>query len=307
MKFSAAVILAAAIGVSAHPSHHAHRNAHRSVEGREFVMAKKPAPPAPTTTTAPPPPPPATSSVAPAPSSAPPAANAAVAVDSSSSSSSSSPASSSSASSGAGYKPFCNGVKKRATLAQIAYAGNTGAPGNPGCNIMEIPSSAASNYDYTMKFVNQGSSEQACVCWNKIGPDGGINGFFKNNEAISFKVAGGGESHVAVEGNSQVGCSCGSGEVPVTSFGQYAGTWVEADFENESNGGWSGFDASALVAAKFGLPIPGMEVCGQGTCSTINPGGTGTNAYLGGMEDDDGVGGNIPKGRLALTVKINTN
>lgn len=306
MKFSAAVILATAIGVSAHPSHHAHRNAHRSVEGREFVMAKKPAPPAPTTTTAPPPPP-ATSSVAPAPSSAPPVANAAVAVGSSSSSSSSSPASSSSDSSGAGYKPFCNGVKKRATLAQIAYAGNTGAPGKYGCNMMEVPSSAASMYDYTMKFVNMGNSQQACVCWNKIGEDGGVNGFFKNNEAISFNLAGNGEAYVAFEGNSQVGCSCGSGEVPLTSFGQYAGTWVEADFENKSNGGWSGFDASALVAAKFGLNIPGLEVCGQGTCSTINPGGTGTNAYVGGTEALDGIGGNLAPGKAALTVKVNTN
>lgn len=306
MKFSAAVALAAAIGASAHPSGHAHRNAHRSVEGREFVMAVKPAPPAPpapATTTAPPPPPPppATSSVAPAPSTAaPPVANTAAAVDSSSSSSASSPAGSD-----AGYKPFCNGVKKRATLAQIAYAGNTGAPGNPGCNIMEIPASAASKYDYTMNFVNQGSAEQACVCWNKIGPDGGINGFFKGNQAINFKLPGNGEAHVAFDKNSQVGCSCGPGSVPLTSFGQFAGTWVEADFCNESNGGSSGYDASALVAGKYSLDVPGLQVCGsRGSCSTINPGGTGENAYLKGMEDLDGVGGNVPPGPLKLTVKV---
>ncbi|ATY59288.1 allergen Asp F4-like protein [Cordyceps militaris CM01] len=287
MKFSAAVVLAAAMGASAHPSHHAHRNAHRSVVGREFVMAKKPAPPAPTTV----------APSAPAPTTVTPATISVASV---------APASPS-ADAGSGYKPFCNGNKKRATLAQIAYSGNTGAPGNYGCNIMEVSASAASSYDYTMKFVNAGSSAQACVCWNKIGPDGGINGFFKNNQAIDFNLPVGGETYVAVEGNSQIGCSCGSGAVDLTSFGQFAGTWVEADFANESNNKWSGFDASALVPAKFGLKIPGMSVCGQGVCSDIYPGGAGKNAYLGGMEAADGIGGNIKPGPLALTVKVNTN
>ncbi len=305
MKFSAAIVLAAAMGAAAHPSHRAHRNAHRSADGRVFVMNQKPAPPAPTTTDAAPPPPAATSSVAPAPSPAPPVANAAAAVGSSASSSSSKPSSSSSVKSG--YKAFCN--KKRATDAQNAYVGNTGASqgGQYGCNIMEISADAVDLYDYTMKFTNQGSGEQSCVCWNKIGPDGGMNGFFSNNQAISFKVAGNGEAHVAFDTNSQVGCSCGSGSVPLTSFGQFAGTWVEADFGNASNGGWSGFDASCLAAAKYGLQIPGLEVCGKGTCSTVHAGGSGVNAYLGGMEAEDGVGGNVAPGPLALTVKINTN
>lgn len=287
MKFSATVVLAAAMGASAHPSRHAHHNAHRSVVGREFVMAQRPAPPAPA---APEAPAPAATTVAPSPSA--PEVSAA-------SSSSASP------SSGSGFKPFCSGNNKRATLAQIAYAGNTGASGNPGCNIMEIDSSAASSYDYTMKFVNNGGSDEACACWNKIGPDGGINGFFKNNQALNFKLPANGDAYVAVDGNSQVGCACGPGEVPTTTFGQFASTWVEADFGNESNNKWSGFDASALVSAKYGLNIPAMKVCGQDVCSTVYAGGQGDNAYLGGMEDLDGVGGNIKPGPLALTVTVN--
>ncbi|KAF1733288.1 Allergen Asp f 4 [Beauveria bassiana] len=279
MKFSATVVLAAAMGASAHPSRHAHHNAHRSVVGREFVMAQRPSPPAPAATT-----------VAPSPSA--PEVSAA-----SSSSASSSP--------GSGFKPFCGGNKKRATLAQIAYAGNTGGSGKYGCNIMQIDSSAASSYDYTMKFVNNGGSEEACTCWNKIGPDGGINGFFKNNQAMDFKLPANGEAYVAVDGNSQIGCACGPGEVPTTFFGQFASTWVEADFGNESNNKWSGFDASALVSAANGLDIPALKVCDDKTCSTIFKGGKGDNAYVGGMEADDGVGGNVAPGPLALTVTVN--
>ncbi|KAM3465170.1 hypothetical protein MY5147_009351 [Beauveria neobassiana] len=279
MKFSATVVLAAAMGASAHPSRHAHHNAHRSVVGREFVMAQRPAPPAPAATT-----------VAPSPSA--PEVSAV-----SSSSASSSP--------GSGFKPFCGGNKKRATLAQIAYAGNTGGSGKYGCNIMHIDSSAASSYDYTMKFVNSGGSEEACTCWNKIGPDGGINGFFKNNQAMDFKLPANGEAYVAVDGNSQIGCACGPGEVPTTFFGQFASTWVEADFGNESNNKWSGFDASCLVSAANGLDIPALKVCDDKTCSTIFKGGKGDNAYVGGMEADDGVGGNVAPGPLALTVTVN--
>ncbi|KAM3515941.1 hypothetical protein MY11210_000481 [Beauveria gryllotalpidicola] len=273
MKFSATIVLAAAMGASAHPSRHAHHNAHRSVVGREFVMAQRPAPASPEA------PAPAATTVAPSPSA--------------------------SSSSGSGAKAFCSGNKKRATLAQIAYVGNTGTAGNPGCNIMEIDSSAVSAYDYTMKFVNNGGSDEACVCWNKYGPDGGINGFFKNNEALDFKLPANGQAYVAVDGNSQIGCACGAPEVPTTSFGQFASTWVEADFGNESNNKWSGFDASALVSAKYGLPIPALKVCGQDVCSTVYAGGQGDNAYLGGMEDLDGVGGNIKPGPLALTVTVN--
>ncbi|OAA70389.1 allergen Asp F4-like protein [Cordyceps fumosorosea ARSEF 2679] len=289
MKFSAAVILAAAIGASAHPSH-GHRNAHRSVGGR-FVKNLKPVAPAPppATTEAPAPPPATTTVVAPA---APSVASAA-------------PSPSSTAGSGSGYKPFCGGVGKRATEAQIFYAGNTGTGATPGCNIMEIPASAVSLYDYTVTFNNAGGNDQDCVCWNKIGPDGGVNGFFKGNQAMEFKLPKGGSAYVAVDKNSQIGCSCGHGGVPTTSFGQFAGTWLEADFENESNQGWSGFDASCLVPARFNMDIPPLQVCGAGTCSTINQGGSGTNAYLAGMEAEDGIGGNVKKGPLALTVKVN--
>lgn len=295
MKISAAVVLAAAIGASAHPSNHGHRNAHRSVQARDFVMAKKPAPPPSSTTT---PPPPATSSTTPSPAPAPPSSSAAP--PSSSASPSPSPP--------GAYIPFCQD-QKRATLAQIAYAGNTGSGGVYGCNMMTIPASSASLYEYTIEFVNQGNSQQKCFCWNKIGPDGGINGFFKsNNKALTFELAAHGQQTVAFDKNSQIGCSCHADPFPYTLVGAFASTWVEADFCNESNQQYSGFDASSIVAAAAGLDIPGLQVCGKGTCgnicSTIFAGGDGKNAFLGGMEALDGIGGNCGPGPLALTVTV---
>ncbi|KAK8143426.1 hypothetical protein G3M48_007261 [Beauveria asiatica] len=193
------------------------------------------------------------------------------------------------------YIPFCGG-QKRATPAQVAYAGNTGTAERYGCNMMLIPADIASLYKYTIKFINQGHAVQECKCWNKIGPDGGINGFFTGNEAITFGLAASGQQFVAFDENSQIGCACHAGFVPLTPFGQFASTWVEADFGNESNGKHSGFDASCLVAAQYGLHIPGLSVCGgaPNTCSTIYPGGAGDNAYVKGMEDKDIVAPIVP-------------
>lgn len=311
MKFSAtALLLSAAIGASAHPSGHAHRHAHRSLEARDFFMAKKPAPVLPPPSELPPPPKPAPASEeAPPPPpkptvEAPPPAQAAA---QSPAETSSAPSSGSSGGFGTGadtYTPFCSG-KKRATAAQIAYKGNVGGTGPMyGCNMQLIKSNIADQYDSTIKFTNAGSQEQECYCWNKIGRDNGINGFFNGNQAVEFMLSPGGEQYVAFDSNTQGGCACGAGSMPLTDFGQFASTWAEFDFGNESNGGWAGFDASCLVSAKYGLNIPGLKMCGGGVCSTINAGGTGDNAYLAGMEDLDGIGGNLPPGDHHLTVIV---
>lgn len=257
MKFSASIILAsAALGVTAHPSGHAHHHK------KDFVVARKPD----VVTTA--------------------------ASDDSSS----------------GYVDFCASSAskaKRATTEEIAYKGNTGTSSDYGCNIMTVSSSVASLYNYTATFTNTVASSQACVCWNKIGPDGGINGFWKGNEAISFTLPASGSKVVAFDSNTQGGCACSVGsEVATTSYGQYASTWLEVDFENTSNDDWSGADASALVSAANSLDIPALKVCFDGTCSTINTGGTGTNAYVGGTESADGIGLNIAPGKVALKVTV---
>lgn len=307
MKFSSSVLLAAALGgASARPSgHHAHQNAHRSLENRDFVMAVKPAP---EPTTAPPPAPTTTKEPEkPKPTEVVAAAN-------------------SKESSGdldfdldidlgidiggggdgpSKFTPFCGGQKsKRATLDQIMYAGNIGTPGNYGCNMMLVNEDIADEYDYNVKLQNAGSKEQQCVAYLKIGPDGGINGFFKGNEALSFKLPAKGTQYLAVDENTQGGVICQAGEIETTSYGEYASTWLEFDMANESNQGWSGADASCLTASRQNMEIPGLKVCGSGTCSTINPGGTGDNAFLKGMEAEDGWGLNLPAGKVRMEVTV---
>ena len=292
MKVSASALLIAAAlgGVSAHPSGHKHM--HRSLEERGFVKAGRPAPPAPTTTAQP-------TTQAPKPTSTSEAA---------AKPTSSKPSNGSGSGSGQGvstYTEFCGGKKaKRATTAEIAYKGNVGVTGNYGCNMMLAQSNVADEYKYNVKIKNAVDDEQECVCYNKIGADDGINGFFDGNEALRFKLPGNGVQYVVADENTQGGCICGVGKVPLTSFGEFASTWAEFDFGNESNGGWSGADASCLVSAAEGLDIPGMNLCGHGTCSTINPGGTGKNAFLGGMEALDGLGLNIPAGKARLEVTV---
>lgn len=307
MKVSASVLLAAALGVSAHPSGHGHKHAHRSVEARaDFVMAAKPVIPAPeptTTSVAPPPPPPTTTSVAPPPAktttAAPKVEETTVNTESTDSSSS--------GSTGGSSKAFCGGKsnRKRATLGEIAYTGNVGTSGDYGCNMMMVDS--ASGYDYTSTFTNVGDDSQTCVCWLKIGPLGLINGFFTGNEVLTFDLPAGSSKVLAAEANTQGGCACGHGEVPLSGNGQFASTWYEFDYANESNNGWSGMDISSIVPAAEGMTIAGMKCCDadESTCSTIYPGGKTDNAFGGGDEAKDGLGLNIPAGSAHIKVDVN--
>lgn len=325
MKFSsAAVLLTSALGVSAHPSGHGHKHAHRSLEAREFVMYQKPPPPAPTTTTAPPPPPkPTSTSKAPAPKpttikeeTPEPSPEAESEPESDSGSSSTSTTSDDSASlfenstklkdAGLGVSSvteFCDGKKaKRATLEQIMYAGNIGTEDNYGCNMMLIGSNVVDDYKYVSRIENLDEDDYECVAYLKVGADGGINGFFTGNEALRFTLPGGTVQHLAADENTQGGVICDKGDIPTTEYGSYASTWAEFDFGNESNDGWSGADASCLIATANGLDVPGLNLCGHETCSTVFPGGDGINAFLKGMEELDGLGLNIPAGKARLTI-----
>jgi hypothetical protein len=205
-----------------------------------------------------------------------------------------------------GFASFCTSkTVKRATAEQIDYKGKIGSDDNYGCNIMTIDASVSDKYQYTVVFKNAGSSYQSCVCFNKTGPDGDVDGFWKGKEAITFNIPVSGTQVVAFDQNSQGDCVCGSGNsIPTKTLRQYAPTRLEFDFGNESNDGWSSAGASCRVAAAAGLDIPGLRVCHHHDCSTINPGGSGTNACLGGMEAEDRVGLKITPGKVRLTVDV---
>ena len=78
-----------------------------------------------------------------------------------------------------------------------------------------------------------------------------------------------GQQFIAFGENSQVGCSCHVGSLPLSLIGKLASTWVEADFGDERLGRQFGFDASCLVAAHYDLP--GLSVCGAPKTPALPP------------------------------------
>lgn len=335
MRLTNALLLAA-VGVSAHPSGHAHlhRAVHEKLQaekrddviitatidgkvvswtqgGSPFKAAHKPTVAAAAVVNTP-----TTSSSTAA--AATPTVAAAASSSSSKAASVASPAASTAASStgsssgasGSGvstYEAFasCSASKlkksKRATTAEIAYTGNTGCDGY-GSNIKLVQSNIVSQYTYAVKAVNSASSTMQCQVWNKIGPDGGINGFFSGNQALTFTIPAGSSQDIVFDTNTQGGMCCQTGSVSLTSVGEFLCPWLEFDFGDSANSGWSGFDASALVAGTVGGPYGALNVCTAdgATCSTLNAGGGGTNAYLPGDEALDGVGGNLAPGSVSL-------
>ncbi|CAK7267421.1 hypothetical protein SEPCBS57363_002583 [Sporothrix epigloea] len=335
MRFTNALVLAA-VGVAAHPSGHAHL--HRAVHehnqekrdavyitatidgkvvswtqgGSPFKAAHKPtiaaAPVVETTPTTSSTVAAATSTVAVPSSSSSPAAAASPSPAASTPAAPATPTGSSSGASGSGlsvYEAFaCSAAKKgkkRATNAEIAYKGNTGCAGY-GSNMKLVQSTIADQYTYGVKAVNSASEAMQCQVWNKIGASGGINGFFSGNQALTFTIPAGGAQHVVFDSNTQGGMCCQAGSVSLTSFGEFLCPWLEFDFGDSANGGWSGFDASALVSGAAGGPFGALEACTAdgSVCSTLNAGGGGTNAYLPGDEAADGIGGNLPAGTVSL-------
>lgn len=288
MKVSATTLmLAAALGVAARPSGHGHKEVHRSMERRlDYVINKKPDVPvatkatvAPITTTSQAPPPPASTLAQTKPTSSP------------------------GSGSGGAKKQFCGGNKKRATAAEIFYKGNIGTAGNYGCNLMMVDS--ASGYDYTATFENKSGKDQKCVAWLKFGRDGKLTGFFEGNQAFTFDLPAGSKKVMAAEANSQGGVACGPGKYTLSGIKQFADTWLEFDFANESNKNFSGADVSCLVASDNNLFVQAMKVCADGyPCSTIEEGGKGTNAYVAHTHALDGVGLNVRPGPIALKVTV---
>jgi hypothetical protein len=305
MQLSHLLILAGVLGANAHPSghQHLHRSAHEARrENPKFLKGvhHKPIPKPESSVAA------ATvTPAAPAPSAA------------ASSIPDTSKASSSSGSSGSSGKfiPFCKGNSggsaskvKRVTDAQVMYVGELGMSGSCpwNSNIMIVPSDIADLYDYVQTYTNVASESYQVRCANKMGADSKLTGMFDvpGQNQLVFTLAPGESKTVVAQPNTQLACAFAPGSVPKTNFGQFAGNWVEADFANTSNGEWSGADCSSLVAQAYDMDVPGCQVCGHGTCSTIHPGGRGENAYTKGMEALDGIGLNLPAGKVRLEVKV---
>ncbi|CAJ2507236.1 Uu.00g084220.m01.CDS01 [Anthostomella pinea] len=208
------------------------------------------------------------------------------------------------------YKDFCAGKEKRATVAEIAYVGNTGACGW-GSNIMLVADDIADQYDYTVKFTGENTEDWKVVCWNKIGPDGLPDGWYNGNVAVEFTLAPGAAQYIAIDHNSQGGCAAAVGTtIPKDNQGGYAATWFEFDVGNTSNKKWSGADVSSIQAQAaredgLDLEIQGMKSCHSSICSTIGPNlSIVDNAFNLALKLADGLGLNIPDTKASIEVTI---
>lgn len=202
------------------------------------------------------------------------------------------------------YRPFCSRpvINSRATLEDILYKGNVGDDKQYGCNLMLVGDQIAHQYDYIANLTNAAMEDQSCACWLKVGPNGGVNGFFRGNQVLDFAIPARRHVILAIEKDSQGGCACSPGGIQITPWGQFGSTWLEFDMGNLRNGAWSGADASCIVSAAHNLDIPGLQVCAENEnrCSVIYPGGRGNNAFVKGMEAADGIGIIFAPGQVRL-------
>lgn len=105
------------------------------------------------------------------------------------------------------------------------YVGNVGSP--YGTNIQEVSASEASSYKYVVEFQGSNTEDWKVVIWNKIGPDGKMDGWY-NNACHSFTIAAGATKYYAFDADSQGGWTASKGSIPLNEYGSYASTWVNS-------------------------------------------------------------------------------
>lgn len=188
----------------------------------------------------------------------------------------------------------------------IFYKGNVGDPW--GSNIIEVPASEASNYKHVAEFSGKHKEPWTIVFWNKIGPDGKMDGWF-GKSALKITLQPGETKYVAFDDDSQGGWAAAKGEkIPTNWIGEYAATWGEFDLSSSANSGWSGWDVSSIQAQLAGLEVQGMKICDHvgDSCSSIsNAAKSIINAYTQALKGKNGIGGSKPGGgAVRLTVEI---
>lgn len=185
------------------------------------------------------------------------------------------------------------------------YCGNVGIP--YGSNIIQISEGDVNNYQYVIK-INACPTEAYTVgFWNKIGPQGGVNGFF-GHAVLNFQVQPGDVNYVAIDEDSQGAFGSAPGNsLPTTAYGSYSCTWGEWDFGSSINDGYSGFDVSAIPPQDANQFIQGLKMyhAASNTCSSITEGGADVNnAYTTAQRNAGGIGGNLAPGSVFLEVNL---
>ncbi|KAL3487492.1 hypothetical protein BJX62DRAFT_190982 [Aspergillus germanicus] len=206
------------------------------------------------------------------------------------------------------YEGFGGRTEQKITDNKFIYQGNVGVPW--GSNIIEVSAEEAANYKYVVQFHGSKTEKWTVVVWNKIGPDFKMTGWY-GNAAVSFSLEPEEIRYVAFDENSQGSWGAAPGDsLPVDEYGGYSCTWGEFDLGSEVNGGWSGWDVSAIQAEASGSHIQGMSMCSHegDNCSIITTGAAKViDAY---MEKDkwvDGIGGKVVPGPVRIVTHLDYN
>ncbi|KAJ5988652.1 hypothetical protein N7481_003862 [Penicillium waksmanii] len=188
----------------------------------------------------------------------------------------------------------------------IEYHGNVGVPW--GSNIIEVSPTEAHRYKYVAQFTGSNTEPWTVIVWNKIGPDGKMDGWY-GNSALTFILAPDETKYIAFDEDSigAWGAAPGTKGLPTDDFGGYTSTWGEFSFGDIENNGWSGWDVSAIQAQIAKQKVEGMRICmadGKG-CSILTPGAKKViNAYTESKKHHDGIGGAAPPGPVRLAVDL---
>lgn len=204
---------------------------------------------------------------------------------------------------GFGKKTYANGKE------YIMYKGNVGDPW--GSNIIEVTPEKAKDYRHVVEFKGSNEDPWTVVFWNKMGPDGKLDGWYNGNAALKFTLEPGTTRYVAFDDDSQGSWGAAKGEnLPTDQAGGYSCTWGEFDFANSSNNGWSGWDVSAIQAQAAGQEVQGMKICTHDNqkCSTVSRNAASVvNAYIKSLAAANGIGGNSVAGPLRLSAHLDFN
>lgn len=190
--------------------------------------------------------------------------------------------------------------------SEIHYKGNVGTPW--GSNIISVSPAAAHRYKYVVQFNGAKSQPWTVIIWNKVGPDGKMDGWY-GHSALTFVIAPGESHYVAFDEDSEGawGAAPGTNGLPTDTWGGYTSTWGEFSFGDGENNGWSGWDVSAIQAQIAGHEVQGMRICmadGKG-CSIITPGAKKVvDAYTESKKHHDGIGGAASPGPVRLVVDL---
>ena len=206
------------------------------------------------------------------------------------SSSASAPSSTPSGSTGASGGSFNGCTATPPSGSGDTYKGNVGSP--YGCNIQECTST--SGYDYTTTFKSTASSPRNIEIWNVAGSDGQPLSGKSLPPAVSFTLGPNESKVVAFMADSVINfCDMTDGSTN-SNDGAKKCAYVEAEFANQENGGWSGYDVSNIqnVGGTCGVSVQG----GNGPVSSCTQNNYDTSNVAVG-----GVGGNIAPGPLHLT------